>query len=430
MTHLPNKAALAFATSGCRTTASIGRKRRPRRVSLSYAATSITAVIAAMTFGASGSAPTPLYHQYQESFGLSPLTITVIFAAYVIFLLGALLTVGSLSDYIGRRPAISVALLLNILAMVLFMTADSATALIIARAVQGFATGFATTTLGATILDTDAKRGLVLNSITALTGMTIGSLGAAILITYAPAPQQLVYLVLMALSVLEAAILFFMPETARPRRGAIASLPPHVRVPRRARKTLARLTPVIIASWALGGFYFSLMPSLVRVATGATQPIVGGLVVSALTLSGVLAVLAVRAIPAPRILGGAIVALASGVAVTLGGVYLQTASIMLLGTMVAGSGFGATFTGTMRSLLPLAETDERAGLLSAFYVVGYLSFALPAMIAGSLAAIVGLVKVAEIYGTIVIVLALASMAAALLSRPERNASRVNQGAIR
>ncbi len=418
MTHLSNKAALALAAPGCRTVTSIAHERQPRQVSLSYAATSTMAVIAAVTFGASGSAPTPLYHQYQESFGLSPLMVTVIFAVYVIFLLGALLTVGSLSDYIGRRPAISAALLLNVGAMALFMAANSATALIIARAIQGFATGFATTTLGAAILDTDAKRGLVLNSSTALTGMTIGSLGAAILVTYAPAPQQLVYFVLMVLSAIEAAILFFMPETAQPRSGALSSLRPHVSVPRQARAALARLTPVMIASWALGGFYFSLMPSLVRVATGATSPIVGGLVVSALTFSGVLAVLAVRAIPASRVLGGAIVALASGVAITLAGVYAERASIMLIGTVIAGAGFGATFTGTMRILLPLA-TDERAGLLSAFYIVGYLSFALPAILAGYLAPMIGLIKVAEIYSVIVIVLAFASMFATLLARAER-----------
>jgi Major Facilitator Superfamily len=303
--------------------------------------------------------------------------------------------------------------------MVLFVTADSAMALILARSVQGFATGFATTTLGAAILDTDPKRGLVLNSITAFTGMTIGSLGAAILVTYASDPQQLVYLVLMILSAVEAAILFFMPETAEPRPGALSSLPPHVSVPRQARGALARVTPVIIASWALGGFYFSLMPSLVRVATGATQPIIGGLVVSALTFSGFLSVLAVRRVQANRVLGGGIIALTTGVAITLVGVKTQLALIMLIGTVVAGSGFGATFTGTIRTLLPLAETDERAGLLSAFYVVGYLSFALPAILAGYLAPMMGLIKVAEIYGVTVIVLAFASMLATQLSRPKR-----------
>src|SRR5258707_11464218 len=104
--------------------------------SLSCNATTITAVISAMTFSASGAAPTPLYQEYQSHFGLTPFMITVIFAAYVLCLLLALLTVGSLSDYIGRRPTILAALTLNVLAMILFMTAGSSAALIVARAIQ------------------------------------------------------------------------------------------------------------------------------------------------------------------------------------------------------------------------------------------------------------------------------------------------------
>src|SRR5450631_282094 len=125
------------------------------RASLSYNATTITAVITAMTFAACGAAPTTLYHQYQEAFGLTPFMLTVIFGAYVLSLLGALLTVGSLSDYIGRRPAILAALSLNVVAMIMFISADSAAALIAALAMQGVATGLATATLGAAIMDTD-----------------------------------------------------------------------------------------------------------------------------------------------------------------------------------------------------------------------------------------------------------------------------------
>src|SRR5260370_14651721 len=161
--------------------------------SLWCSATTITAVISAMTFSASGAAPTPLYPAYQSPFGLSPFMVTVIFAAYVLCLLLALLTVGSLSDYIGRRPAILAALAMNIVAMLIFMTAGSAVALIVARAVQGFATGFAITTLGATILDTDRERAPVLNSVTALAGLAAGTLAAGRLVTDAPAPAQLVF---------------------------------------------------------------------------------------------------------------------------------------------------------------------------------------------------------------------------------------------
>jgi hypothetical protein len=64
----------------------------------------VVAMITAMTFSASGAAPTPLYHLYQEQFALTPALITVIFAAYALSLLLALLTTGALSDHVGRRP--------------------------------------------------------------------------------------------------------------------------------------------------------------------------------------------------------------------------------------------------------------------------------------------------------------------------------------
>src|SRR6202050_5522218 len=108
---------------------------RPRSA-LSNETTTGVAVIAAMTFSASGAAPTALYHQYQDSFGLTPFAITIVFAAYVLSLLAALLTFGSLSDFIGRRLAILAALVLNVVSMAMFMTANSEASLIAARALQ------------------------------------------------------------------------------------------------------------------------------------------------------------------------------------------------------------------------------------------------------------------------------------------------------
>ena len=91
------------------TTCTACAARQPR-TALSYKATTLIAVITAMTFAASAAAPTTLYERYQETFGLTPFILTIIYGAYALSLLGALLTVGSLSDYIGRRPAILAAL--------------------------------------------------------------------------------------------------------------------------------------------------------------------------------------------------------------------------------------------------------------------------------------------------------------------------------
>jgi MFS family permease len=376
----------------------------------------VVAMTTAMTFAASGAAPTPLYQLYLEQFGLTPALVTVIFAAYVLSLLLALLTAGGLSDHVGRRPTVLGALLLNIIAMTMFITAGSGAALIAARAVQGFATGIATAALGAAILDVDQRRGAVLNSVTVFAGLTAGTLGAAVLVTFAPDPARLVYVLLLTLSAIEALLIWHIPETAERRPGALASLRPHVSVPIQARQTFAQLIPVTVASWALSGFYFSLMPALVRVATGAALPVIGGLVVAALTFSSVIAVLSLRHISADRVLLGGIPALALGVVLTVGGVHTQVVALILLGTVVSGLGFGAVFSATLRTVLPLAKADERAGLLSAFYLEGYLAFSLPAVLTGFLAPIVGLRLAADVYGAAVIVMAVASLVAIAISR--------------
>jgi MFS family permease len=383
---------------------------------LSCNVTTVFAVLAAMTFSASGAAPTPLYQEYQSHFGLTPFMITVIFATYVLCLLLALLTVGSLSDFLGRRPAILSALAMNIVAMILFMTAGSAAALIVARAVQGFATGLAVTTIVATILDTDRVRAPMLNSVTAFAGLSTGTLGAGILVTFAPAPEQLVFIVLLVLSVIEAAVLWFRPETSALKTGALASLIPRVRVPLKARATFMAITPVHIASWALGGFYFSLMPAVVVVgaATGTTLPIVGGMVVATLTLTGAVIVVALRNVAPERMLRLGIAALSLGVMITLAGIQWRLVGVMMFGTVISGLGFGSAFSGTLRTVMPLARPDERASLLSAYFVEGYLS--LPAVLAGFLAPIVGLTTAADFYGIGVIVLAVGSLAATMLRR--------------
>jgi MFS family permease len=381
---------------------------------LSCYVTTFTAVAAAITFSASGAAPTPLYHEYQQHFGLTPFTITIIFAAYVFSLLLALLTVGSLSDYVGRRHVILAALSANIAAMIVFMTAGSAASLVVARVIQGFANGVAITTLAATIIDTDKERAPLFNSVTAFAGLSAGTLGAGVLVTYAPAPEQLIFTVLLILSVVEAAVLWFMPETATPRPGALASILPHVHVPRIARATFAAITPVNVASWSLGGFYFSLMPSVVRTATGTTTPIVGGLVVAALTISGAVAVVVLRKLAPERILIIGIITLTLGVLITLAGIQVQNVAVMLFGTLVGGIGFGTVFSGTLRSVLAHAESHERAGLLSAYFVEGYLAFSVPALVAGFLAPVVGLTRTANFYGLGVILLAVTTLVVNLL----------------
>ncbi|WP_434572471.1 MFS transporter [Pseudomonas sp. Z3-8] len=367
-------------------------------------------------FLAASSAPTPLYHLYQEHMQFSPAILTLIFGVYAFSLLAALLVVGSLSDYLGRKPVIFAALLLNMLAMLLFINADSVAWLIGARLIQGFATGMATSVLGAALLDFDRQQGPLITSVAPLLGMACGAMGCGLLAEFAPMPLQLTYWLLLALFLLQAIYLWRLAESVSPQPGAWRSLRPTLHVPVQARRALWLILPLDLAAWAVGGFYLSLAPSLVRAATGSTSNLIGGALVAVLTLSGALSIYTLRNRAARTMLrlGAGLLVLGLGLVLTA----VHTASLpwFFIGTLITGSGFGAGFLGALRSLMPLALPHERAGLMSAFYVLSYLAFSLPSLLAGNLTRIFGLIPTTDGYGAVLIVMAVGALAG-LLRQP-------------
>ncbi|MFH9067564.1 MFS transporter [Streptomyces coeruleorubidus] len=252
---------------------------------------------------AASSAPTPLYPHYQDAWALSALTITVVFSAYSLTLLLALLTTGALCDHLGRHPVLVGALLLEAASMVLLASADSAGALITAWILLGAATGAATSAAGAALLDLHDPlrpgRSALTNSIAPVAGMAAGVLASTLLVRFAPAPTVTVYVLLTVLFAAQAIAVTFTAETARPHVGALRSLLPHLAVPPSARRALLAVGTAVVAIWALGGFYSSLGPALVHlVAPGAPQA-AGGMVFFVLTAAATLTVWTLRR-TAPR----------------------------------------------------------------------------------------------------------------------------------
>jgi len=380
---------------------------------VSHRSSLVFLAITLLTFLAASSAPTPLYHLYQEGLHFSAGMLTLIFGVYALSLLAALLTVGSLSDHLGRKPVIFAALLLNMLAMLLFINEGSVTWLIAARTLQGFATGMATAVLGAALLDTDRQQGPLVNSVAPLLGMACGAMGSSLLVEYAPLPTQLIYWALLALMLLQALYVWRLPETVSRIPGALASLRPTLHVPPQARRALWLSLPVDIAVWAMGGFYLSLAPSLVRAATGSTSNLIGGGLVAVLTLSGALMIFTLRNRAADKVLRLGAGLLAIGVTLILTAVHSASLPLFFIATLIAGSGFGAGFLGALRSVVPLALPHERAGLMSAFYVLSYLAFCLPSLLAGNLIRSVGLIATTDGYGAVLILLALGALVALL-----------------
>jgi hypothetical protein len=372
-----------------------------------------------LCFFAASSAPTPLYHLYQQAWGFSSALLTVIFAVYALSLLATLLMFGSLSDYLGRRPVIFIGLLLEIVSMLLFIAATDVSWLIVARVLQGVATGIATSALGAAMLDSDAQQGPLLNSITPMFGMAMGALGTSALVEYAPLPMGLAYGLLLAAFVGQAVYLLWIAETVTPQPGVLKTLRPRLAVPAQARGTLLLVLPADIAAWALGGFFLSLAPSLLTVATGSTSVLNGGFAVAALTISGAISIHNLR-LRAPRLallVGCSFLAI--GVSVILAAVNLGWLWLFFTGAVVAGIGFGASFLGALRLLLPLAHAHERGALMAAFLALSYLAFCIPALLAGVSIKTAGLVTTTNVYGGVVVLLAVSALAGLLIQRAGR-----------
>ncbi len=367
-----------------------------------------------ISFLAGTNAPTALYGTYQAAWHFSPITTTIIFGIYAVAVLGALLTAGSLSDYLGRRPVILAALVFQILSMIVLSSAGSVAALIAGRIIQGLSTGAALSAIGAGMIDLERVKGTIANSVCPMAGTGLGGFVAGIFVQHLPAPTHLIYLTILGLYVLQGIGIFFLAETVTPMPGALRSLRPQVRVPRQLRSGVFFAAPLLIASWALMGFYGALGSAITRQLTGTSSPTLAAAAMSTMACAGAITVLILRAGSgrALMITGGAAVPLGTGLGLL--GFEQASVSLFFVGTALAGVGFGTAFQGAIRSVVPFAAPHERAGVISVLFVVAYLALGVPAVFAGvRIASGVSISRTAHEYGAVVILLSLVALAGAL-----------------
>ncbi|SNS66542.1 Predicted arabinose efflux permease, MFS family [Geodermatophilus pulveris] len=386
---------------------------------LSRAATFWTAAALLVLVLAASAAPSPLYRVYQERFGFSPGVLTAVFGIYAFALLAALLVIGRLSDHVGRRPVLIAGLLLQVAAGLLFLSADGVGWLLTARVVQGLSVGALTGTLGATLLDaqrSDRPRAALLNTASPGVGLALGAVAAGLAIEGLAAPTTWVFgVVAVVFSLAVLVVVLLLPETAPRAPGALASLRPRVHVPAAQRGAFLVAAPCLVALWALGGLYLSLGPSLAAGVFGVEDHLVGSLLLVAVNGTGAVASLVFwRADPHTAMLAGCLV-FATGVSATVVSLTTGGTALFFTAAAVSGSGFGAAFLGAVATVTRGVAPGERGGLLSSVFVVGYLAFSVPAMLAGLAAGQVGLRPTGQVYGAAVVVLALAA-AAGLLHR--------------
>src|SRR4249919_583731 len=347
-----------------------GRRQLSGRPAVLVLASLIVALLA------SSAAPTPLYAIYQAQWHFTPITTTVVFGVYALAVLASLLTLGKLSDHVGRRPVLLTALAVHAGSLVIFATA-----------------------------------------VTPGMGSASGAILSALAVRFLPDPTHLIYLALIGVLALQAAAIVAMRETVSPAPGALASLRPEITLPRALRAPVLTAVPVLFAVWALAGLYGALGPALVHALTGSGDAVLGAMSLFVLAGSAVIAIIALRRAAARTVMLAGIAALIAGVAVTVLAVSLGSAAVFFAGSAIAGAGFGSGFQGGIRLVVPLAAAHQRAGLVSLLYVVSYLGLGVPAVLAGF--GVVhggGLVPTTRYYGAAVIALAALALFGLLRNR--------------
>ncbi len=373
--------------------------------------------ILAVTLGLllfASSAPSPLYIVYQAEWGFSEITLTSVFAVYALALLAALVIAGSVSDHVGRRPTLLLALAIEMAGMLLFAEARSVAWLFAARTLQGVATGIAMGAISAALLDLQPERsprlGALVGVAAPLTGLASGALGAGLLVQYGPDPTRLVYWLLLGGFALAILIATAIPESVTRDGPWRHSLRPRIAVPSSLRVAFVATIPCLVATWALGGLVLSLGPSLTASVLGDTTHIAGGLPIFIMAGVSALASIRLRNAHARSTARGGLAALILGVALALLALHERSLALFLLGAATAGLGFGPAFAGAFRALSNRAPADQRAGLVSSILAVSYLAFSLPAVAAGAAVTQLGLRETADIYGIVLIALAAVALA--------------------
>ncbi|HEY2268209.1 MAG TPA: hypothetical protein VGI96_36715 [Streptosporangiaceae bacterium] len=243
---------------------------------------------------------------------------------------------------------------------------------------------------------------------------------SSLLVQYAPAPLRLVYWLMLAVSVLGIAGTMLAGEPGHRKPGALASLRPDAGIPPSARRAFGAALPCLIATWALGGLYMSLGPSIASAILRTGDHVADGLIIFVLTGVSAVASIAFRGSRAPQAMRTGCLLLAAGVTGTVVSIAAASGAGFFLATAAAGFGFGLAFLGVFRTLSALAPPSARAGLIATIYVVSYLAFGLPVIAAGIAVTHVGLRDTAIAYGIVVVLLAAAAgLATAFM--PERSA---------
>ncbi|MGZ4273488.1 MAG: MFS transporter [Solirubrobacteraceae bacterium] len=334
---------------------------------------------------------TPMLLVYRQRLGLHTGTLEAMFGLYALGLIPGLLIAGPLSDARGRRPLVLASAALSLAGTVALMLSGRALAPLFAGRFligvgAGAAFGAGTAWLrelsrppyGSASDHDAARRGAVAMTM----GFALGPLVSGLLAQWAPDPGVVPYLphVLVMLTVL--GLVSGAPETvARAGGTAIRRALPSLRHPRFLR-VVAPMAPWVFAAPAVA---FALLPSVVGAARATDGIALTAAVAVAASLAGVFVQSVARRLDRhshdnrAATLGLGVMVI--GLALSAFTVHEHRTWMLVPSSVVLGMGYGLCLVAGLVEVQRLAHPEALAGLTAIFYVITYLGFAVPYLLA-------------------------------------------------
>ncbi|WP_280826946.1 MFS transporter [Mycobacterium sp. OTB74] len=358
--------------------------------------------------------PTPIYALYAQNMHFAVLTTTVIFAAYAIGVLAALLLFGRWSDAIGRRPVLIAGAVAAIASAAVFQHADTVELLLVARLLSGLSAGIFTGTATAAVVESlpraQQEKAAAAATIANVGGLGLGPVLAGLLVQYLPQPLQLPFTMHIVLAALSIVAVLLAPETSA-RAGRIGQQ--RLSVPAEVRSDFAIAATAAFAGFAVMGLFSAVAPSFVSTVIGIDNHAVAGAMASSIFVASALAQLAGRRIEPRRAVAAGCAILVVGMVILAVALQFSSLAGLLVAALVAGTGQGISFSRGLAAVAEGTPTERRAEVSSTYFVVAYVAISLPVVSLGFAAQTWGLQPAGVSFAAVIAGLSALCLAAVL-----------------
>jgi predicted MFS family arabinose efflux permease len=338
-------------------------------------------------------APALTYRLYAQEWHLTHTVTAGIFAIYPIGVVVMLLGFGGISDQIGRRATMLAGLFASLVGALLFAVAPDAWWVFAGRALMGIGVGLAASPSTAAILEFSrpehAKRAPSVTMAAQAVGFAAALLLGGALTEYGPWPTRLCFWILAVLLLILLAATWFLPRhTVGDAGGDKRSRMPSV--PKDVRRAFAVSSTAMMAAYTFGVLVLSLGGQVEHDLIGSPNVFLNGAVLSLFPIVlGAVAIIARTFSPRLALIVGALVS-GLGMVLFVLAVSLRNLPIYLLATAAAGGAYSLLFVGGLQVISAAAPVHHRGGILSALYLLGYLSMGALALVLGAIATTRGL----------------------------------------